>query len=182
MWQRAGHFSQLAQEIHPIPAAPQSFVRTSPNFTKKCDHATVNKFNFPLVKITDPSDKFHTHLTGKVVPLWHHWSKLYLDIITGIPTSGRQLNFEYLRQAFRNEMVISLPDVAVSKSPCGSCIKGKLRMEPFPKKASKRAIKVHMDLCGPMQHASLGGSEYFELNVDDFSRLTLVFFLGRMGL
>ena len=35
----------------------------------------------------------------------------------------------------------------------------------------------HMDLCGPMQHTSLGGSEYFMLVVDDFSRLTWVFFL-----
>ena len=34
-----------------------------------------------------------------------------------------------------------------------------------------------MDLCGPMQNTSLGGSEYFMLIIDDFSRLTWVFFL-----
>ena len=34
-----------------------------------------------------------------------------------------------------------------------------------------------MDLCGPMQTVSLGGSLYFMLLVDDFSRLCWVFFL-----
>ena len=34
-----------------------------------------------------------------------------------------------------------------------------------------------MDLCGPMQTLSLGGSLYFMLLVDDFSRLCWVFFL-----
>ena len=32
-----------------------------------------------------------------------------------------------------------------------------------------------MDLCGPMQQMSLGGSAYFMLLVDDFSRLTWIF-------
>ena len=42
---------------------------------------------------------------------------------------------------------------------------------------SQQLELVHMDLCGPMQHTPLGGSEYFMLVVDDFSRLTLGFFL-----
>ena len=78
-------------------------------------------------------------------------------------------------------MVTGLPDVVTQQSVCRSCIEGKQHREPFPKKASRRASQslelVHMDLCGPMQNASLGGSEYFMLIIDDYSRLTWVFFL-----
>ena len=30
----------------------------------------------------------------------------------------------------------------------------------------------HMDLCGPMQQVSLGGQAYFDLIINDFSRMT----------
>ena len=56
---------------------------------------------------------------------------------------------------------------------CSSCVKGKQHQETFPSQASQCATKVlelvHMDLCGPMQTISLGGSLYFMLLVDDFS-------------
>ena len=82
-------------------------------------------------------------------------------------------------------MVTGPPEVGVGQSTCTSCIKGKQHREPFPKQASRRAHEplalVHIDLCGPMQQASLGGSLYFMLIVDDFSRLTWVFFLKHKG-
>ena len=93
------------------------------------------------------------------------------------------LNYEYLRQAFRKQMVLGLPDVGVNVTKCSSCLKGKQHKDPFPKQASRRATQplelVHMDLCGPMQQTSLGGSSYFMLIVNDFSRLTWIFLFIR---
>ena len=60
-------------------------------------------------------------------------------------------------------------------------VKGKQHWDAFPSQASQRATKVlelvQMDLCGAMQTVSLGGSLYFMLLVDDFSRLCWVSFL-----
>ena len=36
---------------------------------------------------------------------------------------------------------------------------------------------VHADVCGPMQTFSLSGSKYFLIFIDDFSRMTWVYFL-----
>ncbi|MCO5594455.1 hypothetical protein L7F22_048485 [Adiantum nelumboides] len=111
------------------------------------------------------------HLLLSVGELWH--------------TRFGHLNYTYLRQAFRKDMVIGLPDVGVQTSPCSSCLKGKQHRDPFPKQVSQRATQsldlVHMDLCGPMLQTSLGGSSYFMLIVDDFSRLTWIFPLHQKG-
>ena len=89
------------------------------------------------------------------------------------------LNVDYLRKAAK--MVEGLPTLGRQQDVCQSCIKGKQHRDAFPTQASRCATQplelVHMDLCGPMQQISLGGSWYFMLLVDDFSRLTWVFFL-----
>jgi len=36
---------------------------------------------------------------------------------------------------------------------------------------------IHADLCGPMQTNSLGGSHYFLLFTDDYTRMSWVYFL-----
>ena len=78
-------------------------------------------------------------------------------------------------------MVDGLPPVGGNKNLCRSCLQGKQHREPFLKQASCRGTAplqlVHMDLCGPLPEASLGGSLYFLLLVDDFSRFSWVFFL-----
>ena len=72
-------------------------------------------------------------------------------------------------------MVVGLPTLGGDKDFCSSCIKGKQHQEAFPSQASWCATQIlelaHMDLCGPMQTISLGGSLYFMLLVDDFSQL-----------
>lgn len=45
------------------------------------------------------------------------------------------------------------------------------------RRASKALQLVHTDLCGPMENASIGGSKYFMLFVDDYSRKQSIYFL-----
>ena len=79
-------------------------------------------------------------------------------------------------------MVVGIPDVKLPKGQCIPCIKKKHHREAFLKKACRQATTllelVHIDLYGPMSKASLGGSKYFMLIVDDFSRFMWVYFLS----
>ena len=56
----------------------------------------------------------------------------------------------------------------------------KQNKHPFPVGKSWRASTilqlVHADLCGPMQTESFGGSRYFLLFTDDYSRMSWVYF------
>lgn len=45
------------------------------------------------------------------------------------------------------------------------------------RRATQALEIVHSDLCGPMQTASLGGSRYFLLFIDDYSRMSWIYFL-----
>lgn len=42
--------------------------------------------------------------------------------------------------------------------------------------ASKTLELVHADLCGPMRIKSFGGSQYFMLFTDDYSRMSWIYF------
>ncbi|CAA9997809.1 unnamed protein product, partial [Nesidiocoris tenuis] len=63
---------------------------------------------------------------------------------------------------------------------CEVCAMGKQARLPF--KPSKHRAKdplelVHMDLCGPMETESLGGSRYFLAIIGDHTRYTFVYFM-----
>ena len=89
------------------------------------------------------------------------------------------LNVDYLCKAAK--MVVGLPTLGGHKDLCNSCLKGKQHCKAFPKQTSCHATKAlelaHMDLCGLMQTVSLGGSLYFMLLVDEYSRFCWLFFL-----
>ncbi|GKU93099.1 hypothetical protein SLEP1_g6727 [Rubroshorea leprosula] len=61
-----------------------------------------------------------------------------------------------------------------------SCVYGKQHRDAFPKGKARRALKpaelIHANVCGPMNTLSLNKSRYFIIFVDDFSRLTWVYF------
>ena len=61
---------------------------------------------------------------------------------------------------------------------CQNCISRKHHTTPFPKTSSFQAIEplelIHTDIYGPISPPTLGGSQYFLLISDDFSRLTWV--------
>lgn len=70
--------------------------------------------------------------------------------------------------------------VDISKSSCVICCEGKQSRLPFPSSDSRSSNLldiVHTDVCGPMECTSLGGSRYFILFVDDYSRMTHIYFM-----
>ncbi|KAG7301017.1 hypothetical protein JYU34_015390 [Plutella xylostella] len=76
---------------------------------------------------------------------------------------------------------ISYPGTAeISMSNCSVCCEGKQARLPFPQSSTRSEMVleiVHADVCGPMEQASIGMSKYFLLFVDDFSRMSFVYFL-----
>lgn len=90
------------------------------------------------------------------------------------------LNFQSLHVLNQRKMVTGLPKVKQFKS-CECCICGKKSRQPFIFGMSWRAKEkmhlVHFDLCGLMQVNSLGGTRYFLLFIDDFTRMSWVNFI-----
>lgn len=73
-----------------------------------------------------------------------------------------------------------IDSMSTTNEPCDVCAKGKQTRRPFGNagnRANQLLELVHSDVCGPMQTASLGGAKYFLLFIDDFSRMTFVYFL-----
>ena len=71
---------------------------------------------------------------------------------------------------------------AAKAEPCEPCLKGKQHRLPFPTSAtstSRPLELIHMDLCGPMPTASLGGAIYMATFLDDHSGLSVVRLLRR---
>lgn len=63
---------------------------------------------------------------------------------------------------------------------CEVCCEGKQARLPFNHKGNRADSVlqiIHGDLCGPMEETSLGGSKYFLILEDDFTRMVFVFFL-----
>jgi hypothetical protein len=91
------------------------------------------------------------------------------------------LSFDYLSQLSKKSMVIGLPELEVQHQVCESCVLGNHHREVFPSAATFRAKSplelVHTDLCGPMQTDSIGGSFYVLTFIDDYSRMTWVYFI-----
>ncbi|UYV61392.1 hypothetical protein LAZ67_1004695 [Cordylochernes scorpioides] len=91
------------------------------------------------------------------------------------------LNEAYMKEIIQRNVVLGL-NVKIKNLPeCEACIMGKLTRQPYHPVTTNCTTKtlelVHMDLCGPMPYQSLGGSKYFFVLVDDFSRRTFVYFL-----
>lgn len=85
------------------------------------------------------------------------------------------LNVRGLKLLSQKEMVSGLPTIE-NIGLCENCVFGKQSRRPFPVdktwRASHRLDLVHADLCGPMKTETFGGSRYFLLFIDDFSRMS----------
>lgn len=65
-------------------------------------------------------------------------------------------------------------------SKCKVCCEGKQCRLPFPNNCNRSEDLlnvIHMDIAGPMEVKSLGGSRYYLLFVDDYSRMAFIYFL-----
>jgi hypothetical protein len=80
-------------------------------------------------------------------------------------------------------MVEGFPPFQEPVTSCERCILTKKHMDIFSRGVSYRENEplelVHIDLCGPMQTQSLGGSYYFLTFIDDYSRKNWVYFLAK---
>lgn len=90
------------------------------------------------------------------------------------------LSIQGLQILTRKNMVLGMPKLQKLKY-CDACFHSKLTRQPYPSGVAWRAKEklqlVHADLCGPMQVESMGGSRYFFLLIDDFSRMSWTYFI-----
>lgn len=72
-----------------------------------------------------------------------------------------------------------LDKFVTSKSSCEICCEGKQARLPFSTgtRATEILQIIHSDICGPMECKSIGGARYFLLFIDDFTRMTFIYFL-----
>ncbi|GJT10779.1 retrovirus-related pol polyprotein from transposon TNT 1-94 [Tanacetum coccineum] len=92
------------------------------------------------------------------------------------------LNFDYINLLSKKDVVIRLPKLKYVKDQlCSSCEVSKAKRSSFKSKtvpSSKGRLNLlHMDLCGPMQVASINGKKYILVIIDDYSRYTWTLFL-----
>ena len=88
-------------------------------------------------------------------------------------------NIPHVRQILKNWNIKTEP---VRNWYCDGCAQGKMSRKSFP--TSRSQLKepgdlIHADLCGPMEHQSIGKSRYFLLLKDDFSHYKFVYFLNQ---
>ncbi|CAI7772621.1 unnamed protein product [Closterium sp. NIES-53] len=61
------------------------------------------------------------------------------------------------------------------KGVCAACVEGKMERKPFGSRTSPLAkdplALVHMDVCGPMRHASKGGAQFLLVMLDNATRM-----------
>ena len=79
-------------------------------------------------------------------------------------------------------MVQGLLNIIEEKNEvCEGCAFGKHHRQSFPKGVAQRVKKVlkviHTDICEPISTPSQGNNKYFILFIDDFTRMTWVFFI-----
>jgi len=74
-----------------------------------------------------------------------------------------------------------LPCLKENNESCDGCLLGKQHRLPFSTDKAWRAKDllelIHTDVCGPMRTPSHHNNRYFILFIDDFSRMTWVYFL-----
>ena len=92
------------------------------------------------------------------------------------------VNFPALKKLSERNMATGVPRIEHPNQVCEGCVLAKQTRISFPSQALFRAQKplqlVHADLCGPITPTSIGGSKYFLLLVDDYSRWMWVYMLS----
>jgi hypothetical protein len=91
------------------------------------------------------------------------------------------LNYNYLHQLNKENMVEGLPAINFTSGVCQGCILGKHPEKKFDKGKEHRDSSplglIHSDITGPFPQPSISKARYVLTFIDDFSRFTWVFFL-----
>ena len=131
---------------------------------------------------------------GKIFPIQKHGRLYYVNSVQDsknfprIPVIAKSLeDWHYTLGHCNNNDIIKLEKSSVGmkitsreKYECKFCIEGKMTqiMNHKPDiKASRPLELIHTDLSGPVNPASIQGSKYTIVFVDDYSGLTWVYFL-----
>lgn len=84
------------------------------------------------------------------------------------------VNMESIQSMVKRELITGIPQIAIKKEVCGSCLLGKQSRQVFPKSTPYRASKplelIHGDLCGPISPSTRSGNRYIFVLIDDYSR------------
>jgi hypothetical protein len=98
-------------------------------------------------------------------------------------TRGWDILGKKVLQAMHNKgMVEGFLDCSLEVNFCEHCIYGKQNHVRFPSRATREKgilELIHSDVFGPVPVPSLGGSLYYVSFIDDFSRKTWLYFLGK---
>lgn len=90
-------------------------------------------------------------------------------------------NYNGLKILHQKNMMRDLPAIHQKEDVCEGCLLGKQHRKPFPSDKAWRAKKVlelvHTDVCGPMRTPSMTQNRYFILFIDDYTRMTWVYFM-----
>lgn len=88
------------------------------------------------------------------------------------------LNFHNLKELGSKQLLEGLLPLQVPSHLCRHCVVGKQSQTSFSSASEFRAAQplklIHVDICGPMDPLTLGGSHFFLLIIDDYSRLMWV--------
>uniref|UniRef100_A0AAV1TX35 Retrovirus-related Pol polyprotein from transposon TNT 1-94-like beta-barrel domain-containing protein n=1 Tax=Peronospora matthiolae TaxID=2874970 RepID=A0AAV1TX35_9STRA len=82
---------------------------------------------------------------------------------------------DVLRKMIATNMIkdVRVPLKSGGATTCRGCQQGKMVQKPFPSNRDKRSYDtfelLHLDICGPMEKDSLGGSKYLLLIIDEAS-------------
>ncbi|CAJ2638092.1 unnamed protein product [Trifolium pratense] len=137
-------------------------------------------------------DKILISLTEKFDPMVaviEETKDLSTMSVQGLMGSLRSYEQRLLRRSeksvesvFQSKLNIQ-PNNGENKPPTQNrgCMLGKHHRQPFPKGGAWRAKQVlelvHTDVCGPMNTLSHAKNRYFILFIDDFTRMTWVYFI-----
>jgi hypothetical protein len=113
-----------------------------------------------LYRLLEQNEEAPVHDEVNPNELWH---RMYSHI-----------NYQAL--PFLKNMVEGIPELqSTHEGICKGCALGKNIKKPFPSSnnRSKEILdQIHSDVCGPMPVKSLGGSLYYVIFIDDYSRKT----------
>jgi hypothetical protein len=93
----------------------------------------------------------------------------------------RYIHINYQALPLLRKMVEGIPELkSTHEGICKGCTLGKNIKKPFPSNnnRSKEILDlIHSDVCGPVPVISLGGSLYYVIFIDDYSRKTWLYLL-----